>query len=163
MTEISDFLAAARAQVGRVLAERKGVVCAQEFQRWAAAVGDLNPLYLDRDYARQYGHRDVVSPPLFLSKVTNGVSFLADLREDGLDRHNELDVPMPARRMAGGEDYSFHCAVYPGDEITMTRVLTDVQHKHGRSGEFLVFTIEETYVAAGAVMAGRMLRRVIAR
>jgi hypothetical protein len=45
----------------------------------------------------------------------------------------------------------------------MTRVLTDVQHKHGRSGEFLVFTIEETYVAAGAVMAGRMLRRVIAR
>jgi acyl dehydratase len=163
MTDMNDFLGAASAQVGRVLAERTGVVCAQEFQRWAAAVGDLNPLYLDRDYARRHGHREVVSPPLFLSKVANGVSFLADLREDGLDRHNELDVPMPARRMAGGEDYSFFGPVYPGEEITMTRVLAGVEHKHGRSGEFLVFTIEETYVTGAAVTAGRMLRQVIAR
>ncbi len=163
MSEISEFLGAAGAQMGRVLAQRQSEVCAQEFQRWAAAVGDLNPLYLDREFARRYGHPDVVCPPLFLSKVTNGVSVLADLRVDGLDRNNELDVPMPPRRMAGGEDYAFGVLIYPGDKVTMTRTLTDVQHKHGRSGEFLVFTIEETYVTDAGVTAGRMRRRVIAR
>jgi hypothetical protein len=65
--------------------------------------------------------------------------------------------------MAGGEDSSFRCAVYAGDEVAMTRVLTDVQHKRGRSGEFLVFTIEETYLTGTGATAGRMLRRVIAR
>jgi acyl dehydratase len=163
MSEISEFLGAARAEIGRVLARQQGEACAREFQRWAAAVGELNPLYLDRDFARRHGHPDVVCPPLFLSKVTNGVSYLADLRADGLDRRNELDVPMPPRRMAGGEDYVFGAVLYPGDQIAMTRTLTDVEHKQGRSGEFLVFTIEETYVKSDGTPAGRMRRRVIAR
>ena len=102
-------------------------------------------------------------PPLFISKVTNVVSVLSDLRPDGVDRREELDIPMPPRRMAGGEDYEFDLPVYPGEEITMTRRLADVSAKSGRSGEFILFTLEDDYVGRNGVPLGRMRRRVIAR
>jgi acyl dehydratase len=163
VTGVHEYLEAARAQIGRVLAIKTGTVYAKEFQRWAAAVGDLNPLYFDPEFAGAHGHPDVVMPPMFISKVTNGVSFLADLRPDGLDRREELDVPMPPRRMAGGEEYEFDLPVYPAEEIALTRTLFDVSAKSGRSGEFIVFTLQDEYVGRDGLPLGRMRRRVIAR
>ena len=36
-------------------------IAARDFQRWAAAAGDLNPLYFDADHLSQYGN-DVLLP-----------------------------------------------------------------------------------------------------
>ena len=44
-----------------VLEVRSGVVVKRAFQDWAAAVGDLNPLYFDEAFARSAGHREM--PP----------------------------------------------------------------------------------------------------
>ena len=64
---------AARAMVGRELDRAEGVVTQREFQRWAAAVGDRNPLYFDREYARAHGYPDLVMPPMYLQHVPAGV------------------------------------------------------------------------------------------
>lgn len=53
-------------RVGTVAATATGEVQRRDWQRWAAAVGDDNPLWFDPDYARANGFRDIVCPPLFL-------------------------------------------------------------------------------------------------
>ena len=49
----------ARAFIGKVTHEQEGIVVKKEFQRWAAAVKDRNPLYFDADFARAHGYRAI--------------------------------------------------------------------------------------------------------
>ena len=69
----------ARAMIGRETGRASGRVVKQEFQRWAAAVKDRNPLYFDAGFARAHGYRDVVAPPLYVQYVTLGVTDLTTL------------------------------------------------------------------------------------
>ena len=91
----------ARARIGSETARASGRVVKQEFQRWAAAVKDRNPLYFDADFARAHGYRDVIAPPLYVQYVTLGVTDLATLRPDGTPGGQAGDIPLPAcpRRM----------------------------------------------------------------
>lgn len=43
------------AKIGTVVAVSTGEVYRRDWQRWAAAVGDHNPLWFDPDYAQQHG------------------------------------------------------------------------------------------------------------
>ncbi len=43
------------AKIGTVVAVATGEVYRRDWQRWAAAVGDHNPLWFDPDYARSTG------------------------------------------------------------------------------------------------------------
>src|SRR5690242_11409478 len=85
----------ARALIGAELFRRRGTVVRREFQRWAAAVGDRNPLYFDGEFARAHGYRDVIAPPLFLPVVTLGVADLGALRPDGVPGGFLGAVPLP--------------------------------------------------------------------
>ncbi len=71
------------AREGTVAATATGEVNRRDWQRWAAAVGDHNPLWFDPEFARAHGYRDVICPPLFLQYAILGVSALGDLRPDG--------------------------------------------------------------------------------
>jgi acyl dehydratase len=136
----------ATAAIGQTVDQRIGVVYKKEFQRWAAAVGDLNPLYFDEEFARANGFRDVIMPPMFLGQVTNAVVHLSDLRPDGTPNRGSIDLPLPPRRMAGGEQNEFFGPIYPGDVLTATRTLANLEEKHGRSGAFVLVSWETTYV-----------------
>ena len=50
--DVSLIPAEARARIGTETGRAQGRVVRQEFQRWAAAVKDRNPLYFDADFAR---------------------------------------------------------------------------------------------------------------
>jgi acyl dehydratase len=157
--------AEALAMIGTELEHRTGVVVRKEFQRWAAAVRDLNPLYFDAGFARQHGHRDVIMPPLFLPHVVTGVADLDELRPDGIPAIAPAGkVPLGAAgRMAGGEDTTFLEPVYPDDVITAVRVLTGLAHKHGRSGEFVVLSWQVTYTNQDGAVVARTDGSTIAR
>ena len=139
--------------IGAVVSELTGTVVRRDFQRWAASVGDHNPLYFDDDYARAHGYREAVAPPLYLQYATLGVVELDALREDGIPARasSAAVVPLPgcSRWMAGGEHTVFFEPAYDGDRITATRVITGVQEKHGRSGTFVLITSTVRYVRAG--------------
>src|ERR1700761_3867860 len=96
--------------IGTEQARATGIVEKKQFQRWAAAVKDRNPLYFDADFARTHGYRDVVAPPLYVQYVTLGVTDLDTLRPDGTPGGGSGDIPLPhtPRRMAGGENWRFH-------------------------------------------------------
>jgi acyl dehydratase len=150
---------AARQAVGTVVAESSGTVVRRDFQRWAAAVADHNPLYFDDETARRHGYREAVAPPLYLQYVTSGVVALETLRPDGIPNGSGSAsvVPLPGctRWMAGGEHTSFFEPVYDGDRISSTRTITGVDEKHGRSGAFVLITstIRYTRDADGVVVA----------
>jgi acyl dehydratase len=135
------------AKVGTVAATATGEVNRRDWQRWAAAVGDHNPLWFDPAFARAHGYRDVICPPLFLQYAVLGVSALGDLRPDGSSGavSGRLAFPRAPRRMAGGESTTFHLPAYHRDEIEMVRIVESIAEKEGRSGRFVLVTWGSEY------------------
>ena len=129
-------------RVGSTTAVAEGDVLRRDWQRWAGAVGDLNPLWFDAEYARAAGYADVVCPPLYLQYAVLGVTPLAELRPDGSSGAltGDLRFPDAPRRMAGGETQTFHAPAYHRDTVEMVRILTGIEEKQGRSGRFVVVT-----------------------
>jgi acyl dehydratase len=158
---LTDEVLAAK---GRVLDERSAQVSETEFQRWAAAVEDLNPLYFDAEVAKAHGFRGLVMPPMFLSEVVNGITHLADLRPDGISTRRALDeLPLPSRRVGGSQDVYFYEPVCAGDTLTVTATVADIEEKVGRSGPMIVITLDTTYVNQFGETVGRIVRQMIAR
>ena len=135
------------AKVGTVVAIATGEVNRRDWQRWAAAVGDHNPLWFDPDYARPHGYRDIICPPLYLQYAILGVAALGDLRPDGSSGAvtGSLAFPRAPRRMAGGESTTFHLPAYHRDEIEMVRTVESIVEKEGRSGRFVLVTWRTEY------------------
>jgi acyl dehydratase len=134
-------------RVGTVAATATGEVNRRDWQRWAAAVGDHNPLWFDPDYARAQGYRDIICPPLYLQYAVLGVAALDGLRPDGSSGalSGSLAFPRAPRRMAGGESTSFFGPAYHRDDIEMVRTIESVVEKHGRSGQFILVTWKTVY------------------
>ncbi len=74
-----DRRARSAARVGTVAATATGEVNRRDWQRWAAAVGDHNPLWFDPEYARAQGYRDIICPPLYLQYAILGVTPLDEV------------------------------------------------------------------------------------
>lgn len=149
--------------VGRVYDRRSGIGSAVDCRRWAASVGDHNPLYFDADFARAQGYRDVLMPPMFLSQSVNDYVALGDLRPDGVPAKRMLDLPLPPRRMAAGETSEFFEPVHPGDAITSVRRLAAIEEKSGRSGRFVLVRWETDYYRDEEVLVARITSHVVCR
>jgi acyl dehydratase len=147
MTETSLIDAASASRVGTVAATATGEVNRRDWQRWAAAVGDHNPLWFDPEYARAQGYRDIICPPLFLQYAVLGVTALDRLRPDGSSgaASGNLAFPRAPRRMAGGESTSFFGPAYHRDDVEMVRTIESIVEKHGRSGPFVLVTWRTVY------------------
>jgi acyl dehydratase len=135
------------AQVGSVAATAFGEVNRRDWQRWAASVGDHNPLWFDADYARAAGYGDIICPPLYLQYCVLPVTSLAGLRPDGSSGavSGGLAFPQAPKRMAGGESTTFHLPAYHRDEIEMVRTIESIVEKQGRSGRFVLVTWHTSY------------------
>jgi acyl dehydratase len=147
VTEQSLIDAESASRVGTVAATATGEVNRRDWQRWAAAVGDHNPLWFEPEYARAQGYRDVISPPLYLQYAVLGVTALNGLRPDGSSgaASGGLAFPRAPRRMAGGESTSFFGPAYHRDEIEMVRTIESIAEKQGRSGRFVLVTWRTVY------------------
>src|SRR5882757_1972069 len=153
------------AKVGSVVATATGEVNRRDWQRWAAAVGDHNPLWFDPDYARKHGYRGAVCPPLYLQCAILGVSALDQLRPDGTigSVSGSLAFPRAPRRMAGGENTTFHLPAYHRDEIEMVRTLDSIAEKEGRSGRFVLVTWRSEYRNQDRELVAEVTTSMIAR
>ncbi|MGE0067849.1 MAG: MaoC family dehydratase N-terminal domain-containing protein, partial [Solirubrobacterales bacterium] len=63
-------LASLRSRIGKQMTVRAKPYLTEATRdgarRWAAALGDRNPLWTDPDYARRWGHEDLLAPPTIL-------------------------------------------------------------------------------------------------
>lgn len=96
-------------------------------RKFVEAIGDANPLYRDREFARRHGYSDVVAPPTF------PVTFRAPVEPIWtrlLDRR---------RILAGEVRFEYRRPIVAGDVFECRIRFTAVDSAAGRSGamEFL--------------------------
>ena len=132
----------ARALIGKESAPVTREVYAKDILRFCYAVGDMNPLYLDEEFAKSSSFGRTVAPPMFFDIPTLPEYPLDQLREDGLPRTG-LGPPLKATQaMAGGNEVEFFKPIRVGDRITRVSSIAEIYEKEGRSGT-LVFTVYE--------------------
>jgi acyl dehydratase len=120
---------------------------------FALALGDMNPLYSNDDYARAHGYPSRIAPPTFVVESCQYGNTLPN--ENGYFAH-EWDLPMEGlRTVRGGNEYEFFRPILPEDRISVTYVLEDIQEKTSRNGrgQLLVLSMAQFRDAADELVA----------
>jgi acyl dehydratase len=106
----------------------------EKIREYARAVGEENPVHLDREAALAAGFRDVVAPPMFCVVYSAPAMGPAVLDP-------EVGINLAAM-VHGSQEFVWGEPVCAGDVITTQPKLADVYEKDGRA--FYVFTSEST-------------------
>lgn len=105
-------------------------ITAEQIREFAEAVGDLNPLYLDPDAARQAGYPNVIAPPTFCMHLRGGKVVPEVPLEPGL------------ASLHAGQELEFNDEIYADRTYTVVARLAEVYEKTGRSGPLGVIVRE---------------------
>ncbi len=110
-----------------------GAVPLEDIRKFAKAIGDNNPLWLDVDYAMGTRWRGIIAPPTFVDRFTP-FYVLGDDNSQGY-----LGGPLPIAKpfkhgFSAGDDYENLRPVRPGDVITVTTTLDDIAERQGKPG-----------------------------
>lgn len=137
----------ARAWADRTYPSHQFTVGERDIRKYATAIGETNPIHLDRRAAQAAGFADLVAPPLFPYVIRMQSYGLVDLDRLEPDGSTAEDVPpVPTRRaMAGETDIELGVPVVAGDVITVEKRLTDLYEKEGRSGPLVFVDMEFTF------------------
>jgi acyl dehydratase len=160
-------LARLEEELGVEHSEELGEVSAILIKRYAAAVGETNPLYTDVDHARSEGYSDVIAPPNFIAAVINwspGAPY-DRLREDGTEADAHLPgVPAKGVRvMGGGEEMTFERPVVAGTFVTRATTLISVSERESSQGPMLVARYRDVYRDTTGDTLLRTVRTVLLR
>ncbi|HEY3772187.1 MAG TPA: MaoC family dehydratase N-terminal domain-containing protein [Solirubrobacteraceae bacterium] len=111
--------------VGTVIDRVEFPVEAGKIRELAIAVGDPDPVYLDRRAARSAGHPDIPAPPTFVVVAGHWRDQAAMVQTLGID----------IRRVVVGDTSWEHLApVHAGDRLSGDRVVESVTERPGRRG-----------------------------
>ena len=140
----------ARALIGMETSSQLGEVTLRELQRYAVAVGDMNPLYFDEEYAGRSAYGGTIAPPNFLTAIIGWHPGPPEeqLTPDGRPAGREYTLPLKGvtRAMGGGQELEFLAPVRPGDSFTRVTKLVDISEKEGKSGRLVIVEAEQRYV-----------------
>jgi acyl dehydratase len=124
MAEGSLITPEIRAMLGQeVYFAGKEVIDRTAIKRYAQAISDLHPLYIDEEFAKKGKYGGVIAPPTFIFDVSHDI--FAEIGEDG----NEYQFFEPAR---------------PGDIINRRRKIADIYEKKGKKAGNILFVVYET-------------------
>lgn len=116
-----------RLWVGRSAPPVRLEVTRRDIVKYAIATDQRVEKYLRGDEA----------PPMFLFNAHQPLVPLDRLRPDGLTP-DPLLPELPLKRvMAGGITNYYHRPIGPGDVLRLTRTITDIYEKQGRSGPLI--------------------------
>ena len=107
-------------------------VGAEKIREYAGAVGEDNPVYFDRDAAKEAGFRDVVAPPMF-AVVYSWKTVWAP----AFDSEVGMDV---AKLLHASQEFEWGEPVCSGDTITTELSVKDIYPK-GPNGFYVFETV----------------------
>ena len=107
-------------------------VGAEKIREYAGAVGEDNPVYFDREAAKEAGFRDVVAPPMF-AVVYAWKAFWAP----AFDSEVGMDV---TKLLHASQDFEWGEPVCSGDTITTELSVKDIYPK-GPNGFYVFETV----------------------
>lgn len=113
------------------------VVCADtdRLRRFAAAIGETTPLYVDEDVARRAGYRSLPLPPSFLFG-------LALEPGEPFPWFASVGFDLP-RVLHGEQSFTYHAVPCAGDRLHVEHRITDLYDKPERG---LRFAVRETRI-----------------
>ena len=104
--------------------------------RYAQAISDVDPLYLDKNHAPKRGRGGVTAPPTFMFDI---VPASTDIGDDGRDLTR---VKLPGFRLArAGNEYQFFEPVRPGDTINRRRKIVDIFERESKKMGKIIFVV----------------------
>jgi acyl dehydratase len=101
----------------------------EKIAEYARAVGEDNPVYFDRERAREAGFRDVAAPPMFAVVYSSG-----SVGPGIFDPEVGIDFAMMVH---GGQEFVWGEPVCAGDVISTETTVKDISEKGGMG--FYVF------------------------
>lgn len=114
-------------------------------RKMAEAVGDLNPLYLDEEYAKEKGYHSVITLPLMLGNYG-----LPELQAA------LLGLPLGKKQViARGGEFEYIKPVAAGDTLTVTFVLEDLKEEESRLGQMITIYSSRVYTNQNGEVVGR--------
>jgi acyl dehydratase len=135
VTEIDQSL------VGQTSAPQDFAVERGAIRRFAEAIGDTNPLYLDPAAARAAGYADVIAPPTFPTTFR---------------------VPLPitiemSHVLHGEQEYAYTRPIVAGETLRCTATLVSLREREGSLGKmtFIVAEIAGSDATGASVFTGR--------
>ena len=109
-------------------------VSAKEIARFAAAIGDTDPVYRDLAAARASGLPGIPVPPTY-------GAFLTDDRPDPHENIRLLGIDLK-KLLHAEQIFQYHAPVFAGDRLTLTDRVADHYEKRNGSLEFVVLECE---------------------
>ena len=124
-----------------VVGVEKEEVGRASIRKFALAVADMNPLYVDREAAIGGSYGDVVAPPTLVCET--GQYYRGEIDEEGgfLDRVN---LPL-GQEIRAGKEYTFHKPVRPDTVITARFAIRDIYEREGHTGRLLFVITDIAY------------------
>jgi acyl dehydratase len=86
---------------------------------FASAIGDQNPVYIDRAAAQAAGHPDVIAPPTFPIVISMAAARAA-IADPGLGLNYAMVVH-------GEQQFSYVRPIVAGDVVTAQSTITDIR------------------------------------
>lgn len=115
----------------------------EHIRRFAEAIGDLDPAYLDAEAARALGHPDVVAPPTFLTVLNFRYADEGPIADPALG----LDYSMVVH---GEQSFELHRPVRAGDVLSSVQSVEQIKDA-GRNE--LIVTVTQVTAADGEHVA----------
>lgn len=142
----------ALASIGKSAPPQVELVTRRDIRKFAVATGQRLRKFLDGD----------VAPPLFHMALFWDIVELDELLPDGLSV-DPLVPEFPLKRtMAGGRTIRYFRPIRPGDELVMTRTLTDIREKSGSQGPLIFYDItREVRTRAGDPVLTENFTRIL--
>jgi len=125
-----ELIAEHRKRLGSHFDTRGKMRGPNQWVNWAAVsaftekMGDVNPLFIDEEYAKNSCYGTVAAPPTFIMSIWRGMVI------QGLPG---------IHIMMAGNDYEFLLPMLEGDKITADCVFADIEEKHGGKFQDLWF------------------------
>jgi acyl dehydratase len=132
-------------------------------RRYAAAVGNDNPLYSDEEYARSSAYGCIIAPPGFFGWPTKPASSAVGLANVVVDLQAELARAGYPRILDGGISYEFHLPVRAGDILSVSPKITGISEKEGKSGTMIMCSLETSYLNQNGDLVAVARQTFIAR
>lgn len=107
--------------IGREFPSTMYVIGREKIKEYAIAVGDLNPLYLDVEFAAKSKYKCIIAPPMFIVRYARDAMF--KLFED-----KEININMD-RLVHGEQEFTFHKPVKENDEIITFAKIQNILNK----------------------------------
>ncbi len=120
------------------------------------AIGDDNPIFLDKEQATSEGYADIPCPPTFVTvafQEFTGAYFRA---------FEALGVPL-ASVLHGEEEYEYLTEIYPGDVLTCQMTFESIVEKKTRSGLMDLITLRTSFTNQNGEEALRARSLIIER